>query len=199
MMRLIWQLLRTYLLFSLVSVIAVISLAWVWWVDYQQQQIVYQRYVMQGKEMMSAYQMQRDHQAAQRLLSDAYTPFRDRGWVGHQSRLHWIDKIVALSRDVVIEDVRLRFSERAPLASGKVAGVSMIPNGVNTEVMVIEAFFMHEWDALKWIERLRKDVGMPLSLLASCQLKMMSHDAGIREDFPIFVSCRWLLFEVLEE
>jgi hypothetical protein len=199
MIRLVWRLLGVQLIFAIMSVSVAVTLGWLYWNDYWQLKNSYAQQQLVARQVLIETQSRMEKKTLEGLVSSDVARLRQQGWLGSQSRLKWIDNIVALSRDSVIDGVQLRFSERVPLVKERLAGITQVPSGVNSEVLSAEAFFMHEWDALQWIDRIQKDHGMPLSLLSSCQLKLMSTESAAHVDFPVFASCRWLLVEVLDE
>ncbi len=109
-----------------------------------------------------------DDRAVYRQYADRFRAMSQRGWIGDESRLSWIEALQSINADLKLSVLRYEIGQRTP-ASGVRAPASNRLNLYQTP-MRLEIGALHEYDVVELLERLNER-GDGLLSLSGCTFR----------------------------
>ncbi|WP_139150884.1 hypothetical protein [Halofilum ochraceum] len=122
------------------------------------------------------YRNASDNQAVYRQYADRFRDMSERGWIGEEGRLTWIEALQSINADLKLPTLRYEIGQRTGVAHDRASGSSRLH--LYRTPMRLEIGALHEYDVVELLERLDQR-GDGLLSLSGCT---MTRNGNLRFD-----------------
>jgi len=120
-----------------------------------------------------------DDQAVYQRYASRFSGFGERGWIGEEQRLSWIEALQAINADLRLPTLRYEIDQQS---AATIAGMRMPARlDLRRSRMRLRVGALHEGDILKLLERLR-DEGNGFMVISQCSLQRNGSGPEVRVD-----------------
>ncbi len=126
----------------------------------------------------SQYRNASDDQAVYAQYATRFREIRERGWIGREQRLSWIEALQTINRELDLAKLRYDIARQKRLDLGA-AGSTPAGLALYGTPMEVTMEALHEGDVLTLLDRLRGQ-GKGLMALRGCRLELARTDGRIR-------------------
>lgn len=113
------------------------------------------------------YRNASDDQAVYRQYADRFRDMSERGWIGEEGRLTWIEALQAINADLKLPVLRYEIGQRTRVDHPRARGPSSLR--LYRTPMRLDIGALHEYDIVELLERLH-EAGDGLLSLSSCTM-----------------------------
>lgn len=113
------------------------------------------------------YRNASDDQAVYREYADRFRDMSERGWIGEEGRLTWIEALQSINADLKLPTLRYEIGERTSVAHDRASGADRMRLYRTPMRLTIGA--LHEYDVVELLERLN-EAGDGLLSLSGCTM-----------------------------
>ncbi len=113
------------------------------------------------------YRNASDDQAVYRQYADRFRDMSERGWIGEEGRLTWIEALQSINADLKLPVLRYEIGQRSSVAHAQAGGSSRL--NLYRTPMRLDIGALHEYDVVELLERLDQ-TGDGLLSLSSCTM-----------------------------
>lgn len=113
------------------------------------------------------YRNASDDQAVYRQYADRFRDMSERGWIGEEGRLTWIEALQSINADLKLPVLRYEIGQRTSVEHPRAGGASSLH--LYRTPMRLDIGALHEYDIVELLERL-DEAGDGLLSLSSCTM-----------------------------
>lgn len=113
------------------------------------------------------YRNASDDQAVYREYADRFRDMSERGWIGDEGRLTWIEALQSINADLKLPVLRYEIGQRTSVEHQRAGGASRLH--LYRTPMRLNIGALHEYDVVELLERL-DDAGDGLLSLSGCTM-----------------------------
>jgi hypothetical protein len=148
------------------------------------------------------YRSASDDQAVYEEYAARFRDMRQRGWIGPEERLTWIEALQAINRDLQLPTLRYDIAQRQPVGLDG-AGVDPGRMQLYRTTMNLTLGALHEGDLFTVLGRLAND-GQGLAALESCRMRRAQGPGEVRlavgaTNLEIGCTLHWYSLEIRTE
>ena len=114
------------------------------------------------------YRNASDNQAVYREYADRFRDMSERGWIGEEGRLTWIEALQSINADLKLPTLRYEIGQRTSVGHDRASGSNRLHLYRTPMRLTIGA--LHEYDVVELLERLDA-AGDGLLSLSGCTMK----------------------------